>query len=330
MDSASQSSLLSVNDLHTHFFTRQGVVKAANGVTFSLAEKSILGLVGESGCGKSVTVLSIMRLIRKPGKIVAGEIHFNGRDLLALPDEEMRQIRGKEVSMIFQNPMSALNPILPIGTQVQETITSHLNIPASEARSRAIEILRSTGLPNPEKLIHNYPFQMSGGMCQRIMIAIAMALQPKLLIADEPTSNLDVTIQAEILEEIGRLREELGSSVILITHNFGVVARMAERMAVMYAGYIIECGDVKKVFERPAHPYTWGLLNSLPRIDVAQQPLRALKGTPPNLIDPPEECPFIPRCPKALNMCRQSPRPVLENVDDNHLVACYNPVQHNW
>ncbi|MBI4298682.1 MAG: ABC transporter ATP-binding protein [Chloroflexi bacterium] len=322
-------AILRVENLRTQFFSKQGVVKAVNGVTFQLKKGSILGVVGESGAGKSVTALSILRLVPFPGRIVQGSIHLNDIDLMALSDEEMRKIRGKEISIVFQDPMAALNPVMSIGTQVEEILLTHSAMSKRAAQEVSIDLLRQMGLPNPRHVLNQYPFQLSGGMAQRIMLAIALAMNPKILIADEPTSNLDVTLQAEILLRLKRLKEEQGSSIILITHNMGVIAQMADEVAVMYAGAIVEYASTRNLFQRPSHPYTWALFQTLPRLDGdPNRQLKPLRGTPPSLIDLPDQCPFLPRCPKAINTCRLDPQPALVEIEPNHYVACYNVVKY--
>lgn len=320
--------ILRVHNLQTQFTTREGTVKAVNGVSFELKSESVLGLVGESGSGKTVTALSVLRLVQSPGRIVSGEVYFEGRDLMTLSDEEMRHIRGRDISMIFQDPTAALNPVIEIGRQVDETIMSHLNVPKAEARRLALEALHLAGLPSPERIVTQYPFHLSGGMCQRVMIAIAMALKPKVLIADEPTSALDVTTQAEILVEIEALKSRYHSSILLITHDLGVLAKMADEVAVMYAGSVVEQSDVITIFKRPRHPYTVALLATIPRLDNVERSLRTIRGTPPTLIDLPDECAFLPRCNKATSQCRVSPNPSLDPVEENHWVACYNRVTY--
>lgn len=322
--------VLEVRDLHTHFYTREGVVKAVNGVNFALQEERIMGLVGESGCGKTVTALSIMRLVPYPGRMVQGEIYLDGRDLLDMDGEELRQARGKDISIIFQDPISGLNPVIPIGIQVEELLTAHISLSRSEAAQRALDILAQLGLPDPKRMASQYPFHLSGGMCQRVMVGIAMALNPRVLIADEPTSNLDVTVQAEILYQIRRLKRERHTSIILITHDLGVIAQMADEVAIMYAGSVVEHGPVMDVFQKPSHPYTWALMNTLPRLDEEPKTLQTIPGSPPDPMDLPEECPFLPRCIKARVTCRTSPRPELQEIAPDHHVACYNPVIHDW
>ncbi len=319
--------VLAVDDLHTYFFTRDGVVKAVNGVSFTLKAESTLGIVGESGCGKTMTVLSIMGLVPFPGRIVKGEIGFDGRDLLHMDKEEMRRLRGREIAMIFQDPMGGLNPVIPVGTQMEEVFTTHLEVSRAQAREMAVVTLSRMGLPVPERLISQYPFQLSGGMCQRVMIAMAMALGPKVLIADEATTALDVTLQARILDELQRLKVEQHAAIVFITHDLGVIARMAEEVAVMYAGSVVEYADVLSLFRTPTHPYTWALMQALPRLDDRRS-LRTIRGAPPNLLDLPDQCPFIPRCHKARSQCRTSPRPPLQARAPRHLVACYNPMSY--
>ena len=290
--------LLEVTDLQTHFFTEDGLVKAVNGVSFHVEKGETLGIVGESGSGKSVTSLSVMRLIpNPPGKIVGGKILFDGEDLLTYDEDEMRKIRGKNIAMIFQDPMTSLNPVLTIGRQLTETLELHLRMTGREARRRAAELLSLVGIPSPEKRLDDYPHQFSGGMRQRVMIAMALSCNPDLLIADEPTTALDVTIQAQILELINKLKSELEMAVLIITHDLGVVARMADRINVMYAGRIVEEGPTGQIFADPRMPYTIGLLQSIPRLDEERgRRLNPIRGLPPDLINLPEICPFSPRC----------------------------------
>jgi oligopeptide transport system ATP-binding protein len=321
--------LLEVHNLSTYFFTREGVVKAVNRVSFSLLPGQTLGLVGESGAGKSVTALSLLRLVPYPGRIVGGAVVYQGRNLLEVSEEEMRRLRGKEIAIVFQNPHAALNPVLPVGVQVEEVLQAHLRLPRREARRRVEDLLRNMGLSDPERVAAQYPFQLSGGMAQRVMLAMALALHPKVLIADEPTSNLDVTLQADILHRLHTLQQEQGVAILLITHNMGVVARVAHRVAVMYAGTIVEEGPVLSILRDPLHPYTWGLFQAIPRLDRPDRPLRPLRGTPPNLVDLPDQCPFLPRCPKATVVCRTNPSPPLQPVDGDHWVACYNRIRHD-
>jgi oligopeptide/dipeptide ABC transporter ATP-binding protein len=315
--------LLEVRDLHTSFQTSEGLIRAVNGVSFHLEEGETLGLVGESGCGKSVTSLSILRLIpQPPGRISGGPILFRGDDLLAKSEEEMRKIRGNSISMIFQEPMTSLNPVYTCGFQIMEAIRLHQRRSRSEARERAIEMLRVVGIPSPEQRVDEYPHQLSGGMRQRVMIAMALSCNPSLLIADEPSTALDVTIQAQILDLIGRLRHELGMSVLIITHDLGVVAEVADRVAVMYAGEVVEHASVEEIFARPLHPYTQGLLNSIPRLGKAMERLSVIPGTVPNPIEFPSGCAFHPRCPLADERCRNEGPPLSEQGGD-HQVACW-------
>ena len=288
--------LLVVEDLQTSFHTRDGVVRAVDGISFSVDRGEVVGLVGESGCGKSVTSLSILRLIAKPGRIEGGRIWFDGRDLLTLSNDEIRKIRGDRISMIFQQPTSALNPVWDVGRQIGETLELHLSMKKKAARDRSLELLRMVGIPDPERRLKAYPHELSGGMAQRVMIAMALACEPDLLIADEPTTALDVTIQAQILDLMQKLREETGTAIILITHDLGVVAEMCDRVAVMYAGEIVEQTDVKTLFREPSHPYTRGLIGSIPVMGEIRDELAVIPGNVPNLIDLPPACRFSPRC----------------------------------
>ena len=320
-------ALLRVRNLNTHFSTRDGVLKAVNGVDLTLKKEQVLGIVGESGSGKSVTALSIMRLVPFPGKIIEGAIYLEDRNIMEMDGDELRQMRGQDISMIFQDPTSGLNPVIPVGKQVSEIVAAHTRLPKKEIEQMTLDILRQVGLPDAQRVMDRYPFQLSGGMCQRVMIGIAMALNPKILIADEPTSALDMTIQAQILDQIRKLKDARGMSVMLITHDMGVIAQMADEVAVMYAGSVVEYGPVREIFRAPSHPYTYALLQALPRLDRSDAVLRSIPGSPPNPLELQDECPFIPRCNKALTQCRISPRPRLEPVTETHSVACYNPVQ---
>jgi len=317
--------LLKIRRLHTYFFTDEGVAKAVDGVDLELEEGGTLGLVGESGCGKSVTALSIMRLIPEPpGKIVEGEITFNGTNLLTLSEAKMRKIRGRSISMIFQEPMTSLNPVFQIGDQISEVLRLHEGMSRKEAWNRSVEMLKLVGIPAPERRVMEYPHQLSGGMRQRAMIAMALACSPKLMIADEPTTALDVTIQAQILELMNRLQKEKGMSLILITHNLGVIAETARKVAVMYAGRIVEYTDVRSIFATPKHPYTQGLLNSIPRLDAhhgRKEKLEAIPGLVPSLLDLPVGCKFSNRCKYVFDRCVEEP-PLLEPVP-GHLVRCW-------
>ena len=288
--------LLEVKDLHTSFHTRDGIVRAVDGIDFSVDRGEIMGLVGESGCGKSVTSLSILRLVAKPGRIEAGEVLFDGEDLLKKSDEEMRKVRGDRISMVFQQPTSSLNPVWDVGTQIAEVLRIHRGMKGKTARGRAGELLRMVGIPDPLRRLDSFPHEMSGGMAQRVMIAMALACEPELLIADEPTTALDVTIQAQILDLMRNLRDETGTAIVLITHDLGVVAEMCDRVAVMYAGEIVEHTDVTTLFRRPKHPYTQGLIASIPVVGRVQDELAVIPGNVPNLIDLPKGCRFAPRC----------------------------------
>jgi oligopeptide/dipeptide ABC transporter ATP-binding protein len=324
-----EMALLQVVDLHTRFKTADGWVRAVNGVTFELDAGETLGLVGESGCGKSVTSLSILRLIPRPtGVISGGPIRFRGEDLLAKSEPEMRKIRGNAISMIFQEPMTALNPVYTCGFQIMEAIELHQRLNRSAARERAIDMLRLVGIPSPEQRVDEYPHQLSGGMRQRVMIAMALSCNPALLIADEPTTALDVTIQAQILALLARLRREFGMAVLLITHDLGVVAEVADRVAVMYGGRIVEHATVREIFARPLHPYTQGLMNAIPRLGKEQARLAVIPGTVPNPAALPPGCPFHPRCPLAVERCRIELPALLpaEGSDADaipHTVACF-------
>ncbi|MBI4641409.1 MAG: ABC transporter ATP-binding protein [Candidatus Tectomicrobia bacterium] len=316
--------LLQVKNLKTQFFTEDGVVKAVNGVSFELTPGETLGIVGESGCGKSVTALSLMRLIpQPPGEIVDGEVIFEGNNLLKANDETLRHIRGNKISMIFQDPMTSLNPVLTIGRQLSEGLQLHLKMSRREARERSAELLRIVGIPSAETRLDNYPHQFSGGMRQRVMIAMALSCNPQLLLADEPTTALDVTIQAQILDLMRKLCSDRGTAVILITHDLGVVAGMTNRVMVMYAGRVVESAPTREVFHNPKHPYTLGLLRSIPRLDEAQkEKLEVIEGFPPDLIGDIVGCPFAPRCGYVQDRCREE-TPLLESIGNEHRVACW-------
>ena len=319
------SKLLQVRDLETRFYTQDGVVQAVNGVSYDLGEGETLGIVGESGCGKSVSVLSMMRLIPSPpGKITGGEVMFEDRDLLKMDSDEIRHIRGNRVAMIFQDPMTSLNPVLTIGRQVGEALEVHMGMDKAQARRRSVELLEMVGIPQADQRIRDYPHQFSGGMRQRVMIAMALSCNPQILIADEPTTALDVTIQAQIVDLVKRLQDEIGMAVIWITHDLGVVAGLVNRVNVMYAGYIVETGAVKDIYARPRHPYTIGLLGSLPRLDESMRSkLTSIEGLPPDLIAPPPGCPFAPRCSYVTDRC-QIENPTLQAVGRDHEAACWN------
>ena len=320
---------MEVRDLHTYFMAKEGTVKAVNGVSFTLEEDSVLGLVGESGSGKTVTALSILQLVPFPGKIVEGSITYNGESLLDMSTERLRSIRGREISLIFQDSGAALNPVIPIGRQVEEIMLEHTDMGKRQARATAEDLLKQMGIPDARRMLDQYPFQLSGGMAQRVMMAIGVALNPRVLIADEPTSNLDVTLQAEMLQRLRRLRQENHSAIMLITHDLGVVAQMAERVVVMYGGTVVEHATTRDLFARPYHPYTWGLFQALPRLDAPQRALTPMRGAPPEMMDPPDQCPFLHRCSKATAECRTSPRPPLDEVAEGHWVACYNTINYN-
>ena len=316
--------LLDVQGLETTFKTPDGVVHAVNGVSFGLKEGETLGVVGESGCGKSVTMLSVLRLIPSPpGKVVAGQAFFNGRDLLQMTNEEIRHVRGAQMSMIFQDPMTSLNPVLTIGKQLEEPLMLHIGMTKQQARDRAAELLEMVGIPKAKDRLNDYPHQYSGGMRQRVMIAMALSCSPQILIADEPTTALDVTIQAQITDLVKRLRDELGMAIIWITHDLGVVAGLAQRVIVMYGGYIIEEAQVGDLYINPSHPYTIGLLGSLPRVDEREHgKLYSIEGLPPVLYHKPNACPFAPRCRWAMERCWKE-NPMLEPVSQEHRVACW-------
>jgi oligopeptide transport system ATP-binding protein len=316
--------LLQVDNLKTQFFTQDGVVKAVNGISFQLLPGETLGIVGESGCGKSITAMSVMRLIpTPPGKIVDGQVVFQGKDILKMSDEQVRDIRGNDIAMIFQDPMTSLNPVLTINRQISESLELHKGMSRSEARQRAIELLKMVGIPNAEQRVDQYPHQFSGGMRQRVMIAMALSCDPLLLIADEPTTALDVTIQAQILDLMRKLQQERGTAVMLITHDLGVVAGMSDRINVMYAGVIAESAETEEIFANPRHPYTLGLLKSIPRLDeTRKQKLDPIRGLPPDLIDLPDMCPFSPRCDFSEEVCERK-APQLREVAAGHHVSCW-------
>jgi oligopeptide/dipeptide ABC transporter ATP-binding protein len=322
------STLLEVKDLKTYFYTKLGVVRAVDGISFTVGAGKTIGIVGESGCGKSVTALSIMGLIRLPGKIAGGEIlyHHNGKiiDLLKLDPQgkQMRSIRGNEIAMIFQEPMTSMNPLFTIGTQIMESIILHQHLNKHEAREKAIDMLQKVGIPLPEQRVDEYPHQLSGGMLQRSMIAMALSCHPSLLIADEPTTALDVTIQAQVLDLIMNLRNELNTSIIIITHDLGIVAGLVDEVIVMYLGRAIEKSNVRNVFHGPKHPYTQGLMDSVPSITESQKKLKFIDGVVPHLLDIPSGCGFEPRCSKAMETCRGD-APSLKEVTPDHWVACW-------
>lgn len=317
-------NILEVKNLHVSFHTYAGEVKAVRGVDFFLRKGETLAIVGESGSGKSVTSKSIMRLIPDPpGRIVKGEILFGGKDLVKLREKEMQAIRGSEIAMIFQDPMTSLNPTMTVGKQIAEGLIKHQNIGTSaEAKQRVVELLKLVGIPNPEMRLSQYPHQFSGGMRQRVVIAVALACYPKVLIADEPTTALDVTIQAQILDLMRDLQKQMDTAIMIITHDLGVVANIAQRVAVMYAGIIIETGTVDEIFYQPKHPYTWGLLASMPKLHTKKGELVAIAGTPPDLVSPPNGCPFSPRCPYVMEVCVNH-MPEYTKSSDTQFAACW-------
>jgi oligopeptide/dipeptide ABC transporter ATP-binding protein len=315
--------VLQVKDLKTQFFTDDGVVQAVDGVSFDLYPGETLGIVGESGCGKSVTALSILRLIQRPGRIVAGQILFKGSDIVTLSEEEVREIRGKDIAMIFQDPLSSLNPVLKVGFQIEEAMQAHEKVSGKSALSRTIELLKQVRIPAAESRVNDFPFQFSGGMRQRAMIAMGLANTPSILIADEPTTALDVTVQAQILELLRDLNHDLNTSIMMITHNMGVVAGLCTRVLVMYAGRIVEQGPVEQIFKNPQHPYTWSLLRSIPRLDSDRHDrLLSIDGLPPDLIKPPAGCRFNPRCQFKIDRCRHDDPPLMDMGADQE-AACW-------
>lgn len=318
------AKLLEVKNLKTQFFTQDGVVHAVNGISYSVEKGETVAIVGESGSGKSVGVMSLIRLIpQPPGKIVDGEVWFDGQDLLKLKEDELREIRGNRIAMIFQDPMTSLNPVLTIGRQITEALELHLNMNREQSRKRAVQLLEMVGIPGASDRLDDYPHQFSGGMRQRVMIAMGLSCNPQLLIADEPTTALDVTIQAQIVDLVNRLKDELGMAIIWITHDLGVVAGMAQRVIVMYSGYVVEESSVEDIYANPRHPYTLGLLRSIPRLDLGRQKrLIPIEGLPPDLLELPSQCPFAPRCSFAVEKCWQE-NPPLEEVGPNHRSACW-------
>ncbi|MBA3236615.1 MAG: ABC transporter ATP-binding protein [Chloroflexi bacterium] len=326
------AQLLSVRGLSTHFFTPDGVVQAVDDVTFDVGYGETLGLVGESGCGKSVTALSIARLVpNPPGRIVAGEIVFDGIDVLKMSADEMRHLRGKEIGFIFQDPLTSLNPTLTIGYQIGESIRQHMGLSKQAATDRIVELLEKVGIPRAKDRLKDYPHQFSGGMRQRVMIAIALSCDPKLILADEPTTALDVTIQAQILELIQTLSQEFGTAVLMITHDLGIAAGMCDRVNVMYAGRIVETGRVDEMFEEPRMPYAWGLLDSLPRLDdVRGDRLRTIEGLPPLLIQPPDACRFEPRCRFSKDVCREREPDLTPRGSAHHAARCWATEPDGW
>jgi oligopeptide transport system ATP-binding protein len=321
--------LLRVADLRTSFFVKEGEVRAVDGVSFQLDGGETIGVVGESGCGKSVTGLSILRLVPPPGRVIDGRVMFDGQDLRTLEEREMRRVRGRTISMIFQDPMTSLNPVLTVSRQITESLIAHTGCSGKEARRGAVELLKRVGIPAAAKRIGDYPHQFSGGMRQRVMIAIAIACEPRIMIADEPTTALDVTIQAQIIELMRGICDKIGTSIILITHDLGIVAGMCREVAVMYAGRIVESGPVRELFARPRHPYTVGLLTSTPRMDDVKRKLRPIGGLPPSLLNPPQRCAFAPRCAFAEERCWNAV-PRYEAVEQGHFAACFRSREQLW
>jgi oligopeptide transport system ATP-binding protein len=318
--------ILSVEDLRVEFWTSRGTVYAVNGISFDIAPGETLGIVGESGCGKSVTSLALLGILSRAGRVTSGTAMFEDRDLLTLPDDQLRKIRGRDIAMIFQDPMTSLNPVLTIGRQIREALETHFDMEKKEAEERVTELLDHVGIPSPKARLKDYPHQFSGGMRQRAMIAMALACEPKILIADEPTTALDVTIQAQILDLLRELVVDRATALILITHDLGVVAGMCERVNVMYAGMFIETGAADQLFARPRHPYTLGLLQSIPRLDATRkEALRPIEGAPRDMLRPPSACPFQPRCRYEVEQSRQEV-PELRQMEPGHFVACFNPV----
>jgi oligopeptide/dipeptide ABC transporter ATP-binding protein len=317
-------TLLQVEDLHSQFFTSRGVVHAVDGVTFHVDAGETLGIVGESGCGKTMTALSILRLLPDPGRITSGRILFEGREVTKMTDEEIRDFRGNDVAMIFQDPMTSLNPVTRVGVQIEEAMTAHERFTEAAARPRVIDLLKRVRVPAAESRVKDYPHQFSGGMRQRAMIAMGLSNEPSLLIADEPTTALDVTVQAQIIQLMKQLNRELGTAMILITHNMALVASLCQRLIVMYAGRIVEEGPVDQIFNSPQHPYTWSLLRSVPRVDEARKDrLVSIRGLPPDLINPPPGCKFHPRCPFVIDKCKVEPEPQLEGVAADQVARCW-------
>lgn len=317
------NNILEVKELNTSFFTHQGEVKAVRGISFQVGLGEAVGIVGESGSGKSVTSLSIMKLLPFPGRVTGGSVLFAGADLVSLPEKKMQRVRGNQISMIFQDPMTSLNPVYTVGNQIMEPLLRHQGLKRSQAKKKAVEMLSLVGIPSPEKRLGQYPHEFSGGMRQRVMIAMALSCRPKLLIADEPTTALDVTIQAQIIELMKDLKEKTNTSIILITHDLGVVAELCSRIIVMYAGIVVEQGTTRDIFYHPRHPYTWGLLKSVPNIKADQKErLVPIDGQPPDLLSPPDGCPFCSRCGYAMQICAES-QPPLYAPGDLHKAACW-------
>ena len=321
--------VLRIDNLSVSYRDRERTVQAVDGLHLALERGQTLALVGESGCGKTTVALAILNLLPAAGRIHGGRVLLDGQDLLTLGSEDLRKIRGRAISMIFQDPVSGLNPVMTIGAQVEEIVRTHTSVSKRDSRRIALQALAQQGLANPERLMDAYPFQLSGGMCQRVMIAIATVLRPRVIIADEPTSALDVTVQAQILRELDDLKRDLDASILLITHDLGVVAQMADAVAVMYAGRIVEQAAAPPIFERPTHPYTAALMEARPRLDADRRRLRTIRGAPPDLSELTGMCAFLPRCSKAISACRSDPWPALREVSPAHLAACFNPMWHN-
>ncbi|MGN0399749.1 MAG: ABC transporter ATP-binding protein [Blautia sp.] len=323
------NDLLKVKDLKTYFFTASGVSKAVDGVSFTLQKGQTMGIVGESGSGKSVTASSVIRLLPKIGKIVDGTIDFEGRDIRNLSKKELLNFRGKDIAVIFQDPMTSLDPVFKIGNQMVEMICAHQDVSKEEARKKAVEALKKVGIPQPEKRMDSYPYELSGGMCQRVIIAMAVCCKPKMIIADEPTTALDVTVQAQVLELLQELQDEMDTSILLITHNLGVVWKMCDTVMVMYAGKTVEYADAKQLYEEPLHPYTWGLLDSMPKLsDTVKGELKAIPGVPPDLRLTGKCCNFYNRCPYATEICSKEVPPLYE-IKEGHFVACHRQNREN-
>jgi len=320
------AEILKIENLSTHFKTEAGLVKAVNDVSFYIGEKEIVSIVGESGCGKSVSLLSVLQLVKAPGEIVKGKVIFEGKDLLQFSSNsaKMRSVRGARISMIFQEPMTSLNPVLTVGQQICEMLQLHLGMTDHDARKKTVELLSMVGIPGGERRLDDYPHQFSGGMCQRVMIAMAISCNPRILIADEPTTSLDVTTQAQLLKLMKDMVQKSGTSLVLVTHNLGLVARYAQRIYVMYAGRIVESGTTRDIFANPLHPYTMGLLKSIPRLDaVDRKKLVPIEGLPPNLINMPPYCAFLPRCSSRFEKCYEKPQPPLFQAEGEHYYSCY-------
>ena len=318
--------LLAVENLHTYFHTADGVIKAVRGVSFEVPSQSVVGIVGESGSGKTVTGLSIMGLVPRPGKIEQGSILYEGADLTAMDEAALRSMRGKDIAMVFQDASSALNPVITIGEQIREVLQVHTDMSTRQSINVTVDLMARMGIVNGREMLDRHPWEISGGMAQRVMLAMGLALTPRLLVADEPTSNLDVTVQAEILQRLNEHRRDTGSSVILITHDLGVMAQMADRVVVIYGGRKLEEAAAPDLYRRPMHPYTAGLLNAVPRFDRPIERLSPIRGTLPSVLDAPDRCPFLDRCTRALSICRTDPMPAHEELEPGHSVACYNPI----